>query len=368
MRILQLGKFYPVRGGVEKVMWDLSRGLSARGIHCDMLCAALSSDMPSGGAVTFNEYGRCICVRALSKRFATMLSPAMIFWLRRHCAEYDIIHIHHPDPMACVALRLSGYKGKVVVHWHSDILKQKMLLVLYKPLQKWMLSRADVVVGTTGQYVDGSRCLDDVRGKLTWFPIGIEDNMRMVSAPGVKDTVHTVLGVGRLVSYKGFEHLVSAARYLPDNYRIVIVGTGPEEERLKAAATALEGACPVEFTGYMPDERLKETFNACDVFVLPSTMKTEAFGIVQLEAFCCGKPVVATKIPGSGTSWVNEDGVSGINVPVADPKAIADAVKTICEDRAGYALFCRNARERYERFFTLDEMVDNAVRLYESLQ
>ena len=112
MKVLQLGKFYPIRGGVEKVMWDLTSGLSARGIDCDMLCAELEKDE----IIHLNEHGRVICVKAWMKKAATMIAPKMVSWLRKHKDEYDIIHVHHPDPMACLALRLSGYKGRVILH------------------------------------------------------------------------------------------------------------------------------------------------------------------------------------------------------------------------------------------------------------
>ena len=146
MKILQLGKFHPVRGGVEKVMYDLMTGLSERGVDCDMLCA-----LSQGGSRTIpvNAHARLIGCRTWAKVAATMISPAMIFSLRKRCGEYDIIHVHHPDPMACLALFLSGYRGKVVLHWHSDIEKQKTLLRLYRPLQEWLLGRADLIVGTT---------------------------------------------------------------------------------------------------------------------------------------------------------------------------------------------------------------------------
>ena len=128
MKVLQIGKFYPVRGGVEKVMYDLMMGLSKRQIHCDMLCAT-TEDQPAG-VMPLNPYARLICVKTWKKLAATMIAPSMIFKLWRIKNEYDLIHIHHPDPMACMGLWLSGYKGKVVLHWHSDILKQKLLLRL----------------------------------------------------------------------------------------------------------------------------------------------------------------------------------------------------------------------------------------------
>lgn len=107
MKILQIGKFYPIRGGVEKVMLDLTEGLSERGVDCDMLCA---SETPQ--VIELNGHGRVVCVKALAKWAATMISPGMVHWMRRTCREYDVVHIHHPDPMACLALFLSGYRGK----------------------------------------------------------------------------------------------------------------------------------------------------------------------------------------------------------------------------------------------------------------
>ena len=154
MRILQLGKFFPVRGGVEKVMYDLTEGLSARGIACDMLCSSLRGlpgrvkDLPGGG--------RVICIKPIAKIAGTMIVPGMSEWLKVHCMEYDIIHVHHPDPMAALALRRSGYRGRVILHWHSDILKQKFFLTFYKPLLNWLIRRADTIVGTSPVYIKES--------------------------------------------------------------------------------------------------------------------------------------------------------------------------------------------------------------------
>ena len=122
LRVLQLGKFYPIIGGVEKVAYDLMSGLSSRGVHCDMMCASAA-----GGSrvVRLNDFAKITCCHTWFKAAATMISPAMIFALRMVRGHYDIIHVHHPDPMACLALFLSGYDGRVILHWHSDILKQK---------------------------------------------------------------------------------------------------------------------------------------------------------------------------------------------------------------------------------------------------
>ena len=399
MKILQLGKFYPIRGGVEKVMWDLTRGLARRsaageaGVSCDMLCAMLPGDgideadrpllaSPEGEwprVLQFGPDSRCVCVKALTKKAATMISPAMVRWLRRHAAEYDLIHVHHPDPMAALALRLSGYKGRVFVHWHSDIVKQKGLLKLYLPLQTWLLRRAERIVGTTPVYARESPYLTDYQHKVCYIPIGVEDNIRLVSegtserSDGgslrgtplngncAEGTSVQLFALGRLVEYKGFEYLVEGARGLPENYCVEIGGEGPLREELQRRIDAT--GVRVKLLGRISDAQVRRKMNECAVFVLPSVMKTEAFGIVQVEAMSCGKPVVATTIPGSGTSWVNEDGVSGFNVPPRDSKALAEAILKLTADPQTLQEFGARARKRYETLFTIDAMVDKYLEM-----
>lgn len=376
MKILQLGKFYPIFGGVEKVMWNLTKGISERKVDCDMLCAVFRDNVDrvacgAGGRwveqlIEFNDHGQCICTPANHKVASTMISPAMIFWLRSHCREYDIIHIHHPDPMACVALFFSGYKGKVVLHWHSDILRQKTLMKFYSPLQNWLVKRADVILGTSPVYVQKSPYLQEAQDKISVLPIGIEDKLRQVSSERT-DGRKVVFSLGRLVPYKGFEYLIDAAKYLPDNYEIRIGGSGPLRTELENRIEEAGLGRKVKLIGQIPEDRLPDAFSSCDVYVMSSRMKTEAFGIVQVEAMSCGKPVVATHIPDSGVDWVNEDGVSGINVPVEDSRAIAEAIMEICEDEGKYRQYCLQARERFESMFTMDKMIDGALSVYEKL-
>ena len=361
MKVLQLGKFYPIRGGVEKVMWDLTSGLSARGIDCDMLCAELEKDE----IIHLNEHGRVICVKAWMKKAATMIAPKMVSWLRKHKDEYDIIHVHHPDPMACLALWLSGYKGRVILHWHSDILKQKTLLIFYAPLQRWLIRRADVIVGTTPVYIKSSPWLQDYQKKCTFVPIGIE-----AMPPGDAASIRLrhackvmVLSVGRLVPYKGFTHLVEAAAWLPEGGKVVIGGEGPLrgelEEQIRARGLQGKG----ELEGYLPQEQLPSYFAACDAFVLSSVMKTEAFGIVQIEAMSLGKPVVATTVEGSGMAWVNAHGESGLNVPPGDARALAAALMDVVAGRERYG---KAARERFRELFTTERMIEKIKRIYEA--
>ena len=234
LKVLQLGKFYPVRGGVEKVEYDLMLGLSERQVMCDMLCAA-----SEGGdrIIPVNKNARLICCRTWKKVAATMISPSMIFVLRRLCKQYDIIHVHHPDPMACLALFLSGYTGKVVVHWHSDIQKQKTLLRAYRPLQDWLLRRADLIVGTTPVYLKESPYLKSVQAKAICLPIGVRPmHPEQKAVEAVRRQYRNrkiIFSLGRLVHYKGYSYLVDAARYLGDDYVVLIGGTGALKDELQ---------------------------------------------------------------------------------------------------------------------------------------
>lgn len=363
MRILQLGKFYPVRGGVEKVMYDLTMGLSARGIPCDMLCATKEI---TPGIVPLNDFGRVICVKAWAKLAGTMIAPALISYLRKHKDEYDIIHVHHPDPMAALALWLSGYKGRVILHWHSDIISQKEFFWFYKPLQNWLVSRADKVVGTTPVYVKESPHLSSARDKCTYVPIGIEpviqdeEGARQLRErfPGKK----LLLSIGRLVPYKGYSYLIDAMSYMPDDYHLLLGGTGPLRKPLEEQIARLGLEKRITLLGYVEDALMPALYTACDVFVLSSVMKTEAFGIVQIEAMSCGKPVVATKIPASGVPWVNADGISGVNVEPGSPEDLARGMERAYEKREEYG---KGASALFRERYTLDKMIDNIIQVYE---
>lgn len=403
MKILQLGKFYPVLGGVEKVMFDLTVGLSEtglsetglsetglsevrlseeglseeglsevglseEGVECDMMCAG--SDGRGTEVIRLNPHGRILCHRTLIEAAKTTIAPSMVTRLRRIAKDYDIIHIHHPDPMAAMALRLSGYKGKVVLHWHSDILSQKALLRFYLPIQNWLIKRADTIVGTTPVYLAESPYLQGVQKKCRCIPIGIEPVISDSARAGEQEIRNEYSGrriifsLGRLVEYKGYRYLIEAAKYLDDSFMILIGGGGPLRESLQREIDELGVGRRVKLLGKVPQEDLASYYGACELFCMSSVMKTEAFGIVQIEAMSAGRPVVATKIPESGVSWVNEDGVSGINVAPRDSKAIAEAILTITDNEATWKKFSAGAAKRFAENFTKEKMISKCLNIY----
>ena len=368
MKILQLGKFYPVGGGVEKVMYDLLVGLADRGIACDMLCAY---DGEGSTEVEVSPQNKVICTKTLLKKYATMISPEMMSRLRKIAPDYDIIHVHHPDPMAALALWMSGYKGKVILHWHSDIVKQKKLLNFYMPLQNWLIRRADLIVGTSPVYIADSYHLTDVQHKCTYLPIGI--NPIIPNADGVERIKKQYAGrkivfsLGRLVHYKGYRYLIDAAKALDDDYVILIGGSGPLRNELQKQIDDYGLSERVKLLGRISDEDLPAYYGACDVYCLSSIMKTEAFAIVQIEAMSCGKPVISCNIKGSGVPWVNKNDYSGLVVEPMDGKALADAIRRIVEDKALYYTYSAGASSRFVELFKRSQMIDRCLELYQKV-
>lgn len=349
-------------------MYELMTGLSDRGINCDMLAASCHSQ---GLVNKLNPHATLTACPTWVKAAATTIAPSMITRLRKICHAYDIIHIHHPDPMACLALRLSGYRGKVILHWHSDIQKQKVLLQAYLPLQNWLLRRADLILGTSPTYLNESPHLTKFRHKMQVLPIGVDpipadpQGAERIQAqyPGKQ----LIFSLGRLVAYKGYRYLIEAARYLPNDYVVLIGGKGPLQAELADLIRQYGLEERVKLLGRVSDNDLPAYYHACRLFCLSSVFKTEAFGIVQIEAMSCGKPIVATTIPQSGVAWVNAHGVSGLNVPPEDARALAEAIERITENEQTYREFAQNSRQRYETTFTKEQMISQAIRIYNQL-
>jgi len=371
MKILHIGKFYPVYGGVEKVMYDFCDGLSRMGIRSDFL--GVNADATTTNIVKVNEYFTVYAMSYIKKVASTYLSTSMISQLKKIHRQYDIVHIHHPDPMACLALYLSGFKGKVICHWHSDIVRQKTILKFYKPLQTWMLKRASFVVGTSPVYLEYSPYLQPYKEKLRLVPIGIPPVVKSLNPVAVQKIAamangrKMVFSLGRLIYYKGYQYLIDAAKYLTDDICVIVGGKGPlkEEFEQRIAANGLQDK--VFLVGRVEDEDLSSYFSSCDLFCLPSTERSEAFGIVQVEAMAYGKPLVATRIEGSGVSWVNEENVSGLNVEIENAQDLADKINAILGDEALAKRLGDGALMRYEMSFTQEKMVDSILPLYQQL-
>ncbi len=360
MRVLQFGKFYPPDiGGIETAICGMTEELNRRGVRCDVLCSNSANEYREE---TINGY-KVYRTKSYGKVASTSISPQMVFKLREIVGRYDVIHVHHPDPMANLALFLVNPKRqKVVVHWHSDIVNHRFLLRLYKPLLLWMLKRADAVVVASPLYVEGSPFLRKFRAKVEIAPYEVErlahDEEKVKEIKSKFAGKKIVFSLGRFVYYKGFEYLIEAAEYLDDKYVVLLGGAGPEEEKLRPLAE--EHKNRVFLLGEISRKDLGSYYKACDVFCLPSVERSEAFGIAMVEAMSFGKPVVATKIPHSGVQWVNRHKVTGLNVEPKNPKALAYAIRQIIENKELYRRMSENALKRYREKFSVEKEIDDS--------
>lgn len=265
-----------------------------------------------------------------------------------------------------------------MVHWHSDVINKGVLGRLLQPLETALLKRADSIVATSRVYAEASSALLAFSEKVAVVPIGVPDvkySARTISEgpPLPLDLLSkiegkkVILAVGRLVPYKGFDVLVEAAKYLDTDAVVVIVGGGPQQNSLQQAIQSSGVSEKVCLAGRLSDECLHKLFATASLYCLPSTYRAEAFGVVLLEAMAYGLPIVATDIPGSGVPWVNKHGVSGINVPVGDVKALAEACNELLGSEQERSRLSQGARERFVSKFTEEISVAKMMGAYDKL-
>jgi glycosyltransferase involved in cell wall biosynthesis len=371
MRIVHWGKYYPpAMGGIESVTESLARGAAAAG-H-----AVTVVNFHSGPASEEIAGGVRILRAPITARMASQpLGLRYLYWALREGRSSQVIHIHAPNMVAALAAVAVGRGPKLVVHWHSDVVKKGWLGRVSRPLEAALLRRADRIVCTSEAYADGSLPLRPFRDKVSVVPIGVADAAASLGAAGgleegLRERLRgkrLVLAVGRLVPYKGFDVLVDAASHLAKDSLIVIVGTGPLRASLQAAIERMGMGQKVVLAGRQDDEALRELFERAELFCLPSVERSEAFGVVLIEAMSHGLPIVATRIPGSGVAWVNSHGVSGLNVEVGDPRALAEACNQILAEQALRGRLVEGARRRYETEFTEQLANERMFHVYRSL-
>ncbi len=368
LNVLQIFKYYaPHVGGVEKVAQDIAEGLDGPtrmkvlASHED---ARTRRDCINGVDVT--RAGR------VATYFSVPLAPRFPFLMRSMAHDADILHFHLPYPLADVSYLLARPHGRVVAWWHSEIVKPRQLSRLYKPFLRRFLRQTDRIIVAAPQLVDNSPFLSQYREKCRVIPIGI-DTGRFSITGQIGERVRQirqrygseiVLFVGRLIYYKGLDFLIQA---MADSGRrdttLLVVGEGPLRPDLEAAAREKGLQDKVVFLGKASDDDLRCYFHACDLFVLPSIANTEAFGIVQLEAMACGKPVISTDLP-TGVPFVNLHDKTGLIVPPRDSLALANAMSSLLDNKTLAAQYGEAGRRRVASEFTVEVMVQRVLDLY----
>lgn len=288
------------------------------------------------------------------------------------CKWADLLHFHFPWPFAdLLSLAVSNRKPRVMTY-HSDVVRQRLLGAAYRPLMRKTLRAMDRVVATSPRYIETSpvlsRYVDPAR--LTSIPLGIDEatypkvrNTGLPARLGLAKNEPYVLFIGVLRYYKGLHFLVEAARNVRG--KIVIAGSGPEGAALQAQASQL-GLGNVVFTGQVTDAEKVALLQNCRALVLPSHLRSEAYGMVLVEASMFGKPMVSCEI-GTGTSFVNSHLETGFVVPPESPLALAQAINTLLENTPLAAQYGAAARARYEKLFSGPALGSAYAKLYEQV-
>jgi rhamnosyl/mannosyltransferase len=241
-----------------------------------------------------------------------------------------------------------------------------MLLKIFLPLQNFALRYADSIIATSQNYVRYSQHLMGYKKKVKVVPLGISEPAEDKKTDLYSDKI-VVLSIGRLVSYKGFQYLIESAKYLDENYLILIAGDGERRESLQKNIVFHQVQKKVELLGNISNEDKQKLLCSCDIFCLASTNKAEAFGASILEAMSFGKPIVSTNMAESGISWVNIDGRTGIQIDPKSPKQLANAFKKITSNQKLKRTMGENAKVRFENFFTSKKMVTSIIKIYKTI-
>ncbi|RMH19642.1 MAG: glycosyltransferase, partial [Acidobacteria bacterium] len=310
MHVLHVYKDYPpVLGGVEQHLELVAGALAQRGLRVTVLVtgAGLKTTVTREGDVEVIRAGR------LGTLASTPISPALV----RHLLHLDpdLTHLHFPYPPAEVAQLLVGRRRPAVVYYHSDVVRQRFLGLLYRPLMWRFLRRADRVLASSEVYRTSSPVLRRLGDRCQVLPLPV-DVERFAHPEPARLAAWTrrypgprVLFVGRLRYYKGLDHLIDAMAEVEAT--LLVVGRGPLEGRWRARAAASPAAGRIHFLGDLDAGELPAIYAAADLLALPSTRRSEAFGVVQLEAMAAGTPVITTEL-GTGSSVLHRDGATGL--------------------------------------------------------
>lgn len=376
IRVLHLGKYYPPEpGGIEYAVKSIMEATKDDVFH---YCLVADREGPSwveqvpGGIVHF-----------LKERGTFLLAPVLpslpfVLHRLRRSGNYRVLLLHLPNPTAVLALFLSlvvrGKREKLAVWHHADVIFEepwkRALYRIYRPVEEYILRRADAFVAATPNHIDRSPSLARFRDRTAVIPFAVPDPWFDVSdaerakAQALRSRFggRFLLFVGRLVPYKGLNTLLRAAQEIP--CRIALVGTGPLEEALRREIAERRLQDRVHLLGKVAD--LRPYYLACEFLLLPSRSELEAFGIVQIEAMALGKPVVSSDLP-TGVTYVNRDGETGLTFPAEDHDALASACRRLLGDEALRERLGRTAKSRTMREFSHTAIRGKAILFFRAV-
>ncbi len=369
MRILHLGKyFFPDSGGVERATYAISKEAVKSG-H-DVTVVVFNSS---------NEYKKeiidgikIIRLPKISKIFRAPFTIPIIGLIEK--INPDLIHLHIPNPwfeFNLLVYLIFNPNSKVVVTYHSDVVNYTPIhffgnFIRYIYLLPMLKIFCRKIIATSPNYVRDSFILSSLNSKVSVIPLSINVS-KFKTKDKIKSDKIKLLFVGRLFPYKGLNYLLEAIKIVSkakQKFILYIVGDGELKENLKKQTKSLMIDNFVMFVGKLSDKGLLKYYNSCDIFILPSIYKSEAFGIVQLEAMAFGKPIISTNISGSGVSYVNINNFTGKVVQPRDSKALANAIVELMNNKNLRIKMGINAKERVKNYFNEKKMIKNTFYVY----
>ncbi len=366
IKVLEVNKlYYPEVGGIEKIAQDIAEGLKDIVNMKVLVCqekGKSSLDIINGVKVLRSG--------SIGTFWSMPISPSFIRDFRNSVKGVDVLQGHMPFPLMDLAYFFSNFHGKTVLWWHSDIIRQEKAMLFYKPFMYYLLNRADTIIVATQGHIDSSKYLKKYSYKCKIVPYGI-DSEKVLSNVSEKqllitkeDKTKKILFIGRLVYYKGIDVLINAMSMVEDA-ELFIIGEGILRESLVKLSKDFGIMNRVHFLGELKDDELKACLRDCDIFVLPSIANSEAFGIVQIEAMCYGKPVINTSLP-TGVPYVSVNGETGITVPPNDAYQLSEALQKLIKNDHLRKQMGERGIERVRKFFDKEVMLKQIYDIYRS--
>lgn len=356
LRALQVYRTYfpDPPGGLQEAVRQIAIASSCFGVQTKVFTLSPNPEPPT----IFRPEGEVLRARSWAAPASCDLGGLAAFrQFAKACAQSDIVHYQFPWPFEDVLHALVRPRIPAVLTYQSDVVRQKFLGTMYAPLMWRTLKNMRAIVATSPAYARTSPVLShtSICGKVRVIPNGIvEESYSKEADEGVFDRIKLALDepyflfIGVLRYYKGLHTLVQAARHV--DAKIIIAGSGPEEFVLKELLLQTGGR-NVIFAGQISDTEKVALLRSCRALVLPSHLRSEAFGMVLVEAAMFGKPQISCEI-GTGTSFVNVHEETGIVVPPESPDDLAQAMNQLLREPSMAEGMGVAARTRYERLFS----------------
>jgi glycosyltransferase involved in cell wall biosynthesis len=369
IRVCHLGKYYPpAPGGIESHVRILARAQAELGLSVQVFCINHRRGptvTEQDGAVDVVRFGRAVSAAKLD------ICPDLVSALR--AVKADILHLQVPNPTMIVALLAARSRTPLVITYQSDVVRQRMLNLLFRPLERRLYRRVRIIMPSSPLYPGGSPFLRSYSDRIQVLPMGIDLEPYLNPSPQNQDQAAELRArygqegpiwvcAGRLVYYKGLLNAIRALTRVSG--QLLIIGDGPDEPMLRDEVRRLGLSDRVVFIGALHYLEIVPYYLAADAFWFPSNARSEAFGIVQVEAMASGCPVINTHIPHSGVSWVSRHEETGLTVPVDDPNALAAAANRLLTEPGLRDRLAAAARERAIREFDHRTMAERSLNIY----